>query len=88
MEGSRSGSARMPAPGRSAVERVMQGPELRAWCPRCRQHVPLVNLRSWPEGVLVIGDCPTCASSVAASRPVGWTPNGNGTHVARAVTPE
>jgi len=46
--------------------------ELSAWCPTCREHVALVNLRSWPGGVLVIGDCPTCESSVAASRPVGW----------------
>ena len=26
----------------------------------------------------MIGDCPSCHSSVAASRPVGWNGNGNG----------
>jgi hypothetical protein len=56
----------------------MQGYDLRTWCPRCRQQVALTNLRSWPEGILVIGDCPTCKGAVASSRPIGWTPNGNG----------
>ena len=63
----------------------MQGHEVRAWCPQCRQQVALVHLRSWPEGHLVIGDCPDCGVSVASSRPVGWAANGNGAAVARAA---
>lgn len=38
----------------------------------------LDNLRSWPGGVLVIGDCPACGASLASRRPVGWTENGHG----------
>jgi hypothetical protein len=78
----------LEGPERSPIERTMQTTmqesRLRAWCPGCRQHVGLTNLRSWPEGVLVIGDCPSCHASVAASRPVGWNGNGNGAHVAGA----
>jgi hypothetical protein len=70
------------------MQGTTQGSELRTWCPGCRQHVALTSLRSWPEGLLVIGDCPSCHASVAASRPVGWdgtaSGNRNGTHVAGA----
>jgi hypothetical protein len=70
-------------PERSRFEGSMQGQDVSAWCPGCRQQVSLINLRSWPEGVLVIGDCPSCQVAVASSRPVGWVANGSRAHVAR-----
>jgi hypothetical protein len=56
---------------------------LPAWCPRCRQQVTLTNLRPWPEGVLVIGECPQCTAALAASRPLGWSGEASGSQVAQ-----
>ena len=75
-------------PERSRFEGAMEGQEARAWCPTCRMQVSLTNLRSWPGGVLVIGDCPACEAALAASRPPGWAANGGGAHVARTPVGE
>jgi len=52
---------------------IIQSEPVRAWCQACRSQVTLVNVRSWPEGVLVVGECPKCQASVASRKPVGWT---------------
>jgi hypothetical protein len=51
----------------------MNTESLKTWCPRCREQVTLVNLRPWPEGVLVIGECFRCRAALAVSRPLGWS---------------
>ncbi|MBM4184239.1 MAG: hypothetical protein FJ207_08415 [Gemmatimonadetes bacterium] len=43
-----------------------------AWCDECQKHVELTNLRPWPEGVLAIGECPSCRSKLAARKPMEW----------------
>lgn len=43
-----------------------------AWCRECQQHVVLTNLRPWPEGVLAVGECPSCRAKLAARKPIEW----------------
>ena len=52
---------------------IIQSEPVRAWCQSCRSHVTLVNVRPWPEGVLVVGECPKCETSLASRKPVGWS---------------
>jgi len=51
---------------------IIQSEPVRAWCQSCRSQVTLVNVRAWPEGVLVVGECPSCQASLASRKPVGW----------------
>jgi hypothetical protein len=49
-----------------------------AWCTECQKHVALTDLRPWPEGVLVIGECPECRAKLAARKPVEWDAGASG----------
>ncbi|MGD8871151.1 MAG: hypothetical protein PVJ80_06170 [Gemmatimonadota bacterium] len=53
-------------------EVIIPSEPVRAWCQSCRSHVTLINVRPWPNGILVIGECPSCQSSLASRKPVGW----------------
>ena len=52
---------------------IIPSEPVKAWCQSCRSQVTLMNVRPWPEGVLVVGQCPRCQASLASRKPVGWT---------------
>jgi len=51
---------------------ILHAEPIRVWCQTCREHVTLMNLKPWPEGVLAVGECPRCQSKLAASQPLEW----------------
>jgi len=51
---------------------VVQSPRELVWCQGCRQEVTPANLRPWPGGTLVIGECPNCHTALAARKPIEW----------------